>query len=591
MSTLIGRQIENYRIEALLGDGGMGSVYRAFDVTLARPVALKIMHSQFASQPEFQRRFMQEAQTSARLGDHRHIVNIYSFGSRQSFLYLVMEYVSGGSLGSYLKRLRQNNQIIELREALALIAQVAEGLGYAHRQGVVHRDVKPDNVLLKPLEGPDRPGDLPLRAIVTDFGLAKLLEGGLQTQTGMFMGTLPYMSPEQCLDHELDGRSDLYSLGIMLYQLTTGQLPFDVKSPTDAVQKHLHDAPPDPQQLAPFLPPRVAAILDKAIAKGPAARFQSGEEMAEALRQAAAHAPAGDPGAGRGETVSLATAVATAAVEAPGYFGEQVTALPGEARLLVARRGEEPRVVALYKETLLIGRVPPADVVLADESVSREHARLDRLPSGDLQVMDLDSTNGSYLDNERLVPRVPAGWERGQVLRIGVYFLRLQEAAPAVPAEAPTVLPAREDAFWADMRPRELVNEGVARVLVHNQGSRPARYSLTVSEPAGGLTFEGPAQPLVLAPGERGTIDLSIQAQRRPVLAGRRVYPFEVDVSSDLGGQQTLAGQLTARPGLPAWALALLALVVVLLCVGVFSLARVAGGAGAAATQTAQAGA
>ncbi|MCI0396959.1 MAG: serine/threonine protein kinase, partial [Chloroflexi bacterium] len=287
MQNLIGQQIENYRIDALLGEGGMGAVYKAFDVNLARPVALKVMHAHLASQPEFQRRFLQEAQAAARL-DHPSIVKIHTFGGRQGLFYMVMEFVAGASLAGYIRQLQQSGQVIKLSETLLILAQVADALGYAHRRGVVHRDVKPDNALLKPIEEADQGGGLPVRAVVTDFGLAKLLEGGMQTQTGTFMGTLPYMSPEQCLNKELDGRSDLYSLGIMLYQLTTGQLPFDIKSPTDAVLKHLNEPPPEPQNIRPGLPAGVAGIIKKAIAKEPAARYQSGEELAAALRQAAA---------------------------------------------------------------------------------------------------------------------------------------------------------------------------------------------------------------------------------------------------------------------------------------------------------------
>ena len=293
MSDFLGRQIDNYRIEALLGEGGMGTVYRATDLNLNRPVALKVMHSHLVRQNDLKQRFMQEAQAAARL-DHPNIVKIFHFGLQQDLLYMVMEYVVGQSLGNYLRRLRQTGQVILLHETLTILAQVADALGFAHRQGVVHRDIKPDNILLKPLSEPDRPGAPPVRAIVTDFGLAKLREGGIQTETGTFMGTLSYMSPEQCLEQTLDGRSDLYSLGVVLYQLTTGALPFDIKSPTEAVVKHMRELPPAPRSVRPGVPPAVEAIIQTALAKAPADRFQTGEEMARALRNAAATLTAAD---------------------------------------------------------------------------------------------------------------------------------------------------------------------------------------------------------------------------------------------------------------------------------------------------------
>ena len=156
MDDLLGKQIDQYRIEAVLGEGGMGAVYRALDTNLARPVALKIMHRQFASQPEFQQRFLQEAQAAARL-NHPNIVAIYNFSSSPTHLLIVMEYVRGLSLGAYIKQLAQRRQVMELSESLNIIAQVADALGYAHRLGVVHRDIKPDNILVSRLEQPDRP--------------------------------------------------------------------------------------------------------------------------------------------------------------------------------------------------------------------------------------------------------------------------------------------------------------------------------------------------------------------------------------------------------------------------------------------------
>lgn len=282
---LIGQQLEHYRIDRLVGSGGMGSVYQAYDLDLARPVALKVMHPQYAAQPEFQRRFQQEAQAIARLS-HPSIVNIYQFGRRQGYWYIVMEYIVGLSLGAYIKQLAQRRQVVALGETLDLMAQVAEALGYAHWQGVVHRDVKPDNILIQRLERPWHPDGLPLRAVVTDFGLAKLLQGGVDTQADIMLGTLPYMSPEQVTGDPLDGRSDLYALGVVLYQLATGKLPFDIKSPTDAVLKHLNEQPTEPHRLHTNFPLVVENIIMKALAKKPANRYQTGEELAAALRQA-----------------------------------------------------------------------------------------------------------------------------------------------------------------------------------------------------------------------------------------------------------------------------------------------------------------
>ena len=287
MNELVGRQIDHYRIDALLGEGGMGAVYRASDMKLARPVALKVMHAQLARNMEFQQRFLQEACAAARLNEHPSIVPIYYFGESQGLLYIVMALITGGSLSAHIQRLQKTGEVVQLREIVALLAQVADALGYAHRKGVVHRDIKPSNVLIQRLDIPDRENDPPLRAILTDFGLAKLLEGGLDTKTGDILGTYGFMSPEQCLQKGFDGRSDIYSLGVMLYQLTTGRLPFDIQSPTDAVMKHLNEIPPAPRTVCPSLPESVETIILKAIAKKPEERYQKAEEIVLALREAA----------------------------------------------------------------------------------------------------------------------------------------------------------------------------------------------------------------------------------------------------------------------------------------------------------------
>lgn len=282
-----GREIENYRIDGVIGEGGMGAIYRATDVNLMRPVAVKVMHGELAEDPTFQGRFLQEARAAARL-DHPSIVRVYHFGREGGLLYIVMELVDGLSLGAYLRRLAGLNQVVRLEESLSLVAQAADALGYAHRQGVIHRDVKPDNILIKRLDRADRPGDPPLRAMVTDFGLARLLGTDADTQAGLLMGTLPYMSPEQVLDQPVDGRSDIYSLGVVLYQLATGKLPLDIRSPEGAMQAHQYETAPPPRAVAPGVPAAVEAIILRALHRRPENRYQSAEELASDLRRAAA---------------------------------------------------------------------------------------------------------------------------------------------------------------------------------------------------------------------------------------------------------------------------------------------------------------
>jgi serine/threonine protein kinase len=577
MINLVGRQIDNYRVDALLGEGGMGAVYRAHDLNLDRDVALKVMHPQFAKQPEFQKRFLQEAQAAAKLGDHPSIVNIYNFGSRQGFFYMLMAFVPGASLGKYIKRLQQQNQVVKLSETLLILAQVSEALGYAHRHGVVHRDIKPDNVLLKPREEPIEDGRLPVRAVVTDFGLAKLLEGGVQTQTGTFMGTLPYMSPEQCMNKELDGRSDLYSLGIMLYQLATGQLPFDIKSPTEAVMKHINEIPPRPEVIRPGLPPEVASVIEKSIAKDPGDRYQSGEDMAAALRQAAAGLTDADVTkfAPQETVVSIATQLLPAeTVAEPSQVGFELTALPGEARVLIARKGEEPRSHPLDKNLITIGRSSGNDITLVAEGISRQHARIEQASLGTWQVVDTGSTNGTFLEDNRLLPDLPEVLEAGKVLRIGPYFLRLQEAEGAAIAGAGAAAGLAAYSMQATARasvpiggtqvhsstgqlsvvvqPTNVVVSpgGRADVQVEllNQGATVDHFQLE-SE---GLPQEWvsiPQDSVQLMPGNNGALPLTIHPPLdSSAEAGQHPYRLTVRSTSNLQESASVSGQVTVKP-------------------------------------------
>jgi len=349
-----GQQIENYRIDAVIGEGGMGAIYRATDVNLMRPVAVKVMHSNLVADPSFQGRFLQEARAAARL-DHPSIVRVYHFGREGGLLYIVMELVDGLSLGAYLRQLARLNQVVRLEETLTLVAQAADALGYAHRQGVIHRDVKPDNILVKRLDRPDRPGESPLRAMVTDFGLAKLAEVDTETQAGLMMGTLPYMSPEQALDGPVDGRSDIYSLGVVLYQLATGKLPLDIRSPERAVQAHQYETIPSPRSIHSGVPPAVETVILRALARRPENRYQSAEDLAAELRRAArtltdqqAQAFAQDTGS---LVVSMVTEFPTPARRLEWDMRPRLLRDEGICRVLLRNHTPMPQTVSLSAET------------------------------------------------------------------------------------------------------------------------------------------------------------------------------------------------------------------------------------------------
>lgn len=574
-ANLIGQQIEHYRIEAIVGEGGMGTVYRATDVNLARPVAMKVMHPNFAAQPQFQQRFQQEAQAAARL-DHPSIVGVYHFGRQHGLIYMVMELVPGLSLGAYLKQLAQRNQIVRLDETTLLMAQVAEALGYAHRKGVVHRDIKPDNIIVKRLDYPGRLGDPPLRAVVTDFGLAKLLEGGVQTHSGEFMGTLAYVSPEQVMDRPLDGRSDIYSLGVVLFQLATGQLPFEVRTPSDAVMKHLNQPPPRPRDVQPGVPAALSDVILTALAKQPEHRFQTGEEMASALRAAAAQLDDQSVQAAVAGTGSVVVSMVMhingedepSEAEPAQPDAEHNTAVRARDQLILSQPGQTSEAVVLAKPIVTIGRSDDNDVVLTGSNVSRHHVRLERR-SGTWTITDLGSTNGTFLAGRRLPPDRPKTWHSGDRVRIGKVELVLKEArkadAPAQdeadtpPRPAPPLPPpprftsAPVEQIEADMRPALLTDGGICRVLVLNKGEARTNVSVSAGDPQGQVRFDMPSKQVSIGPGQKGVVDFYVEPQKRPFIGRSRTTPYAIRVSTASREWAALTGQLKARPVVSGW--------------------------------------
>jgi eukaryotic-like serine/threonine-protein kinase len=257
-----------YRVIKRLGGGGMADVYVAEQSQLSRMVVIKVLHPHLARDVEVAERFRREAEAAARLV-HPHVCGILDYGATEDVVFTVMPYLEGGSLADLV----QKHRYVDAGKAASVAVQVACALDYAHRQGVVHRDVKPDNVLF------DADGN----AVITDFGIATARFHGRLTASGRAMGTPHYMSPEQAMGKLVDGRSDIYAMGILLYEALVGFPPFDGADAFSVSYKQVHEAPVAPIDVASRIPQAMSDIVMKCLAKAPASRYTRGYELADAL--------------------------------------------------------------------------------------------------------------------------------------------------------------------------------------------------------------------------------------------------------------------------------------------------------------------
>lgn len=320
MAKELPERIGKYVIKRLLGKGGMGRVYHAYDPIIGRDVALKVMLNDLAEDPHLKERFIREAQSAGRLR-HPHIVTIYDLGEENGVPYIAMEYLEGTDLDKYIRQ----KLPLTLEQKLEIIRQAADALAYAHSNGIVHRDIKPANIRL--LDN--------LSVKIMDFGIAKM--GATHfTQTGIIMGTPHYMAPEQIRDQreKIDGRADIFALGVVLYELLCGRRPFDGEHYTTVFYKIVHEppAPLDPEIISEI--PELQEIVEKALAKDPDQRYQSAEEFAQDLSHVLSRI--------RGVTPTRQTRALTGEVEPPtviqppptgvrassGTMGTGVEALP-----------------------------------------------------------------------------------------------------------------------------------------------------------------------------------------------------------------------------------------------------------------------
>ncbi len=478
--TLLGQTIGKCRIEKLLGSGGMGEVYRCRHIHLDRLQAIKVMHESMARDSGFQARFRQEAHAVALL-DHANIVKLYDFGEQDGRFYLTMELLEDGSLRALLDRRSRDNQVWPPSFGLALVRQAAEALAFANAKGIVHRDIKPDNLLVLRQKTSDGRSTYTIK--VSDFGLAKMAESSGLTSMGSTVGTPAYMSPEQCQGLPLDGRSDIYSLGVVLYEVMTGFLPFNINSQSDAIKKHMFTPVPPPSSVKSDLPREIEAVILKCLAKEPTDRYIDAGELATVLRDLARRlSPSPTP-----------TPPPTPPPE-PNMRHIQV----------IDAQGQLVQAVDLVDVQLMIGRMPDNDIVLDEPSISRKHARIE-WNGQRVKVVDLATKSGTKLNDQPVLPEAPQVWQVGQAVQISSYTLRLAlgsagtvnvtlppEAqrltlAPGAPVSIPVTIQNRRTAadtflIVIDEWPAAWIAEPVQPTLVNAGGQGIATVKLLVPD-------------------------------------------------------------------------------------------------------------
>jgi serine/threonine protein kinase len=408
MQSLVNCTLGGYSLTKKLGMGGMATVYKAYQPRLERSVAVKVLDPAYLTDDsEILARFRREAKAIANLR-HPNILTVYDYGEEEGLAYIVMEYVEGGTLKD-----RLIGKPFECQRAVGLAIGVGRAIAFAHDQGIIHRDVKPANILL-PRE------DWPLLA---DFGLAKLQQAHRAlTQAGMILGTPDYTSPEQALGETIDYRTDIYALGVVLFEMITGQRPFRAEKAFDVLLMHINEPPPKPRDLAPDTPEIVENIILKAMSKSLDERYLDMRSMVDSLEKARETSPL------PGQFTSLAEMDDT--VHHATVQIDSVQSFLKGPRFVVVATGSS--LFIPQKDTVLIGRADPRSNVIPDidlsgygggtAGVSRQHARLVRRGEN-WMLEDLNSTNGTFVNDKRVSPSEPAPLNAGDSVRCGQLVL------------------------------------------------------------------------------------------------------------------------------------------------------------------------
>ncbi len=476
MRDLVGQRIGDYQIESLLGKGSIGVVYRAIDLRIGTHVAIKVLQPDYANDPAWRARFFREAQLAASL-EHRNIVQIKHLGEHDGNFYLVMELITGGTLGSLFSHHLEHDSPQALLQKIDLVRQAADGLAAAHAKALVHRDIKPDNLLLS------KDDNKTYTLKIADFGIARA-ENTAATLAGAIVGSPAYMSPEQWRGEAIDSRSDIYSLGVVLYEVSTGCVPFQAESAAAAMHKHLNVEPLPPRQVKPAIPLELEALSLRCLKKAKEERIQTAAELSLALQSIINNLQLA-PGPIIPSPVHTVVPnpnrdIMVLDKNLPDLIPPPTPTVKPENKtfpclLVVDQQGNVLGQSPLMR-SLRVGRSADNDLVLPTEEVSPYHARFD-WDGNRVAVTDLQSVNGTYLGNQRILPNVSQAHVDDTWWRIGRSWLW-------VLPKGDTVLDIASVSIELDKEFRELSlvpgQPVTCRLTLINRGSRVDEVSIGI---------------------------------------------------------------------------------------------------------------
>jgi serine/threonine protein kinase/uncharacterized cupredoxin-like copper-binding protein len=529
MNDLVGKTLGHYRLEGVLRTGSTGQMFKGYDTLNSRPAAIKVLQPTGLG-TALKADFLEKVR---RLGSlkHPHIVEVFEVGEENDNVFLAMEFISGGSLSTLLQRNTRGNTTLDLAVAIGLMYQAADAMAYAHKNGIVHGDLNPENMLVNPAQGS---GSRAYNLKVGDFGLSKLSADRAMSFDDLVIGSPAYMSPEQCQGLPLTAAADLYSLGIVIYETLTNVLPFEVKNLGEAAIKHLYSAPRSPREVRPEIPYELEGLIMRLLAKNPNDRHASTDEVRDALQ---------------GILERIEPQGPTPTLVLPGVGSEpkppNIAALPDTSEssrvTLADQSGRIIKVFAIPSEGIRLGRTEQNDIQLDSEMVSRYHLRIDT-KDGRTLVTDLGSSNGTMMDGAKLDTQRPNSWAFRSVLHVGPFWLRL---------EAPTAISPKNQIGLVLAEEKLTVipgQAGVLRLTVGNMGRIVDHFTFSADGiPAAWL--HGPENPVQLNPGSQAPVILSIVVPRSSeAVAGTRAVTVRAHSREHPEANANAAVALTITP-------------------------------------------